>query len=121
VILLIRIIQLNPAIVIALTTPIYATISAIKGILVCPIQLTASVDNENVITVRWTKYNGWQSGVTNYELQKFDKSGGLMATLNLGTDTVWVDNQPDDVNQVLQYLSPHNQCRQVYQIQFLTD
>lgn len=74
-----------------------------QGILVCPIRLSATVDNENVITVRWSGYKGWQSGVTNYELQKFDKSGGLMATLNLGTDTVWVDDQPDDVNQVLQY------------------
>jgi gliding motility-associated-like protein len=75
-----------------------------QGILVCPIRLSASVDNENVITVRWSGFKGWQNGVTNYQLQKFDKSGGLMATLNLGTDTVWVDDQPDDVNQVLQYL-----------------
>lgn len=75
-----------------------------QGILVCPIQLTASVNDQNAITVQWTKFNGWQSGVVNYQLQKFDRSGGLMATLNLGTDTLYVDDQPDAVNQVLQYV-----------------
>lgn len=75
-----------------------------QGVLVCPIQLTASVDDQNGITVRWTQFKGWQSGVVNYQLQKFDKSGGLMATLNLGADTLYVDDQPDAVNQVLQYV-----------------
>ncbi|MBX2915995.1 MAG: gliding motility-associated C-terminal domain-containing protein [Cyclobacteriaceae bacterium] len=75
-----------------------------QGILVCPIRLSATVDTENVITVRWSGFKGWQAGVANYELKKFDKSGGLIATLNLGIDTVWVDDQPDDVNQVLQYV-----------------
>lgn len=73
------------------------------GALVCPIRLSASLDNKNAITVRWSSLKGWRNGVSNYRLQKYDKSGGLMLTLDLGTDTVWVDDQPDDINQVVQY------------------
>jgi gliding motility-associated-like protein len=77
--------------------------ASMPGDLICPIRLSAALDSKNVITVRWTKLKGWRNGVSNYRLQKFDKSGGLMMTLDLGTDTVWVDDQPDAINQVVQY------------------
>ncbi len=73
------------------------------GDLICPIRLSASLDNKNVITVRWSSLKGWRNGVSNYRLQKFDKSGGLMQTIDMGTDTVWLDDQPDVINQVVQY------------------
>ncbi|MBX2898299.1 MAG: gliding motility-associated C-terminal domain-containing protein [Cyclobacteriaceae bacterium] len=74
------------------------------GIPVCPIRLSASVNNHNEITLRWTGYKGWLNGVSNYRLEKYDRSGGLMQVVNMGLDSVYVDDQPDDVNQVLQYL-----------------
>ncbi len=74
-----------------------------QGTLICPIRLSASLDNKNAITLRWSKLKGWKNGVKNYSVQKFDKSGGLMSTINAGSDTVFVDDQLDLVNQVVQY------------------
>ncbi len=73
------------------------------GDLICPIRLTFSINNENVITLRWNSLQGWRNGVSNYRIEKFDKSGGLVQVINVGTDTTWVDDQPDAVNQVVQY------------------
>jgi gliding motility-associated-like protein len=36
-------------------------------------------------------------------VQKFDKSGTLLSTINAGTDTLFVDDQPDPNNQLFQY------------------
>lgn len=74
-----------------------------SGDLICPIRLSATLDNKNVITVRWSSLKGWRNGVSSYRLQKFDKSGGLMQTINVGLDTVWIDDAPDALNQVVQY------------------
>jgi gliding motility-associated-like protein len=41
--------------------------------------------------------------VKNYRVQKFDRSGGLMSTTNVSLDTVFVDDQIDLVNQIVQY------------------
>lgn len=73
------------------------------GDLICPIRLFASLDDKNVITLRWSSLKGWSNGVNNYRIEKFDKSGGLMQVINTGTDTTWVDDQPDAINQVVQY------------------
>lgn len=73
------------------------------GALVCPMRLTASLDNKNVITLRWTALEGWRSGVLRYTIQKYDRTGGLMGTFNAGTDTEYVDDEEDFVNQVVQY------------------
>lgn len=73
------------------------------GDLICPIRLSASLDDKNVITLKWTSLKGWRNGVNNYRIEKFDKSGGLMQVINTGTDTTWVDDQPDANNQVVQY------------------
>jgi gliding motility-associated-like protein len=74
-----------------------------QGDLICPIRLSASLDDKNVITLRWSSLKGWRNGVNNYRIEKFDKSGGLMQVVNIGTDTTWVDDQPDAINQVVQY------------------
>jgi len=73
------------------------------GDLICPIRLSASLDDKNVITLKWSSLKGWRNGVNNYRIEKFDKSGGLMQVINTGTDTTWVDDQPDANNQVVQY------------------
>lgn len=73
------------------------------GTLVCPMRLSFAIDNKNAITLRWSRLKGWNLGVKNYRLQKFDRSGGLMSTTTIGTDTVFVDDQQDLNNQVVQY------------------
>jgi gliding motility-associated-like protein len=73
------------------------------GTLICPVRLSFSLDNKNAITLRWSKLKGWKNGVKNYHVQKFDKSGGLMSTTNVGSDTLYVDDQLDLNNQVVQY------------------
>ena len=74
-----------------------------QGTLICPMRLAASLDNKNVITLRWSQLKGWKDGVKNYIVQKFDKSGGLMSTANVGSDSVFVDDQLDLNNQEVQY------------------
>ena len=74
-----------------------------QGTLICPIRLASTIDKKNAITLRWSKLKGWKNGVKNYQVQKLDKSGGLMSTNNVGSDTVYVDDQLDLVNQIVQY------------------
>jgi gliding motility-associated-like protein len=74
-----------------------------QGTLICPVRLAFSLDNKNAITLRWSNLKGWKNGVKNYSVQKFDKSGGLMTTTNVGSDTVFVDDLLDLNNQIVQY------------------
>lgn len=75
-----------------------------QGALVCPIRLSAALDSKNAITLRWSRLKGLKNGVKNYRLQRFDKDGTLLNTINVGTDTVYVDDQLDLNNQLVQYL-----------------
>ena len=75
-----------------------------QGALVCPIRLTASLDNKNIITLRWSGLKGLKNGVKNYRVQRFDNDGALLNTINVGTDTTYVDDQLDLDNQRVQYL-----------------
>jgi gliding motility-associated-like protein len=74
-----------------------------QGIIICPMRLTYAVDNKNAVTLNWSKLTGYKNGVKSYRIQKFDRSGGLIDTYNAGTDTVFVDDQKDPLNQVVQY------------------
>lgn len=74
-----------------------------QGALICPIRLSASLGRNNAITLRWSKLKGWKNGVKDYRIQKFDRSGGLMSTTDVGTDTLFIDDQKDLSNQVVQY------------------
>lgn len=74
-----------------------------QGALVCPVRLFGTLDSQNAITVTWSRLQGWRNGVNHYLLRRYDKSGGLMQTINMGTDTVFVDDTPDANNQVVQY------------------
>jgi len=73
------------------------------GTLVCPMRLTATLNNKNVITLRWTDLQGWRNGVLRYTIEKYDRSGGLIETINVNTDTEYIDDEVDFVNQVYQY------------------
>jgi gliding motility-associated-like protein len=73
------------------------------GSMVCPIKLSYTIDKKNAITLKWSKLKGYKNGVNNYQVQKFDRSGGLMSTTNVGTDTLYIDNQKDLINQIVHY------------------
>jgi gliding motility-associated-like protein len=73
------------------------------GLPVCPIQLQGTLDDLNVATLTWPEYNGWANGVSNYTLEKYDKDGGLITSINVGTDTFYVDEPPDPKNQLIRY------------------
>jgi gliding motility-associated-like protein len=74
-----------------------------EGVLVCPMRLTGSISATNVVTLNWTKYKGWKSGVSNYSVEKFDKNNVLVKTFSVNLDTFLVDDQPDLTNQVVTY------------------
>lgn len=74
-----------------------------EGIMVCPVELQGTLDNKNMISLQWNSYLGWNSGVKNYLVEKFDQDGALIGTINNGLDTVFVDDQPDPANQVVTY------------------
>jgi len=70
---------------------------------VCPIRLQGTINNRNEVTLTWSDYSGWNLGVQSYSLEKYDKAGVLMRTLNLGTATTFLDDQPDSQNQIVSY------------------
>lgn len=72
------------------------------GVIVCPLRLTGSIDNKNVISLSWNSYKGWKNGVKNFTVQKFNKAGTLIKSFTV-TDTVFVDDQPDPNNQAVSY------------------
>jgi gliding motility-associated-like protein len=72
------------------------------GIVACPMSLSGTIDDANVVTLTWNSYNGYNLGVTTYEVNKYNKSGGLLGVYPT-TDTTFVDNDSGDDNQVVIY------------------
>lgn len=78
-----------------------------SGAEVCPIQLTASNDKYNAITLTWSPYTGWKNGVKNYLLKKFNLQGNVLESTTL-TDLTFLDNIPDAVNQYVRFVVTAN-------------
>ena len=70
----------------------------------CPIELTGSIGNDNSITLSWTAYNGWINGVDSYTVEKYDATGILLQTYDVGTATTFEDNTNDPTNQKYVYV-----------------
>jgi gliding motility-associated-like protein len=73
-----------------------------SGAEACPLSLDGNINKKNVITLSWNGYAGWKNGVKNYQLDKFNKEGGLINSSNV-TATTFVDDQADLVNQQVSY------------------
>lgn len=73
------------------------------SIIACPIVLTASVSTDNIVTLTWTPYEGWQSGAASYRLEKYSSSGTLLRVYSLGSATTFVDEETDLSNQLTTY------------------
>jgi gliding motility-associated-like protein len=76
---------------------------SLQGVTVCPIRLLGTMDDNNVVTLQWTRFRGWANGVRLYTVEKFNQSGTRIRTFNMGLDTTLVDDQPDLTNQVVSY------------------
>jgi len=69
----------------------------------CPLNLTASLQANNIINLSWNTYGGWKNGVDHYIVEKFNDQGVLLQTFDTGTATVLTDDEEDLVNQVYVY------------------
>jgi gliding motility-associated-like protein len=78
------------------------------GTEVCPIRLSATLTDENAVDLTWTAYSGWQNGVNNYLVEKYDFGGGLIQSFNTGTTTILFDDISDPNNQVYRYVVKAN-------------
>ena len=73
------------------------------GAVVCPIRLYGTIDNKNIISLNWSRYTGWKQGVTKYTVEKYGLGNNLIKKFDVGTDTLFVDDQVDPKNQFVLY------------------
>ncbi len=73
------------------------------GALICPIRLYGVMDPRNFISLRWSRYTGWKQGVKNYTVEKYGLGNKLIQKFDVGTDTLFLDDQPDPKNQYVLY------------------
>ena len=69
----------------------------------CPIFVSGSLGDNNVITLTWNAYTGWINGVDHYLVEKFSEEGQLLQSFVTGTSTSLVDDEVDFDNQVYIY------------------
>lgn len=69
----------------------------------CPVVLSGTVSSENIVSLSWTAYQGWQNGMASYRLEKYSKTGALLRTYSLGNATTFTDDETDLFNQVAYY------------------
>jgi gliding motility-associated-like protein len=70
---------------------------------VCPLMLIGSLLEDNVVSLSWNAYSGWENGVDHYIVEKFNDQGQLVRTFNAGTNVTYVDNTQDLQNQIAVY------------------
>lgn len=74
------------------------------SLLSCPLRLDGSLNQDNTISLTWTDYVGWQSGVSMYSVEKYNSEGSLLETFSPGSSTTLLDNTEDFSNQVYTYV-----------------
>jgi len=74
-----------------------------SGIPTCPVRLTGSLEDHNIVTLSWSRFNGWKAGVKNYILDRYTIDGKLINSVNVGTDTSYVEDPADPKNQSIRY------------------
>ncbi len=73
-----------------------------QGSVACPVRLSGTMDKKNAIALTWSAYNGWQGGVRNYVVEKYNVQGALINSFTV-TDTTFTDDQIDNANQLVRY------------------
>lgn len=69
----------------------------------CPLLLHRTLNVDGSITLNWSDYTGWQSGVNNYSVVIFDTDMTMIDSIAVGNLTEYTDPLPDDNNQVSHY------------------
>lgn len=70
----------------------------------CPVMLSASLQDDNTITLTWTPYEGWNNGVDHYVLEKYSLQGQLLQSIQAGSGLSFHDDEEDPVNQGYIYI-----------------
>jgi len=70
-----------------------------ESLLVNPLLLVKEYDN----TISWSDYEGWENGVREYILEKYDEDGQLIESINLGLATSYEEDQENNPYQFIQY------------------
>jgi gliding motility-associated-like protein len=79
-----------------------ANVSGI-GSVICPIRLSAIRSFNNEVTLRWNSYKGCLNNVRHYLIEKTDAAGNIIGTINNARDTVFMDDEEDEINQIITY------------------
>lgn len=74
------------------------------GSIICPVQLTGSVNKNNTVSLNWSAYLGWKNGVKGYQIDKFNKQGTLLKTFDAGSLLSFPDDEIDSENQIVEYI-----------------
>ncbi len=70
----------------------------------CPIRLSGNLNSDNTIDLNWSEYVGWENGVFEYTVEKFDQNGNLISSNPTGTTTTFIDDVEDPTNQIYTYV-----------------
>jgi len=72
------------------------------GIPTCPVRLAGTLLDNNIVTLSWSKFNGWKEGVSNYVIDRYTTTGTLINSVNVGVDTTYTED-PDPKIQTIRY------------------
>ncbi|HEY5824034.1 MAG TPA: gliding motility-associated C-terminal domain-containing protein, partial [Cyclobacteriaceae bacterium] len=72
------------------------------GIPTCPIRLAGTLLDNNIVTLSWSKFNGWKDGVKNYVVDRYSTTGSLINSINMDLDTTYSED-PDPKIQSIRY------------------
>jgi gliding motility-associated-like protein len=70
---------------------------------ICPIRLQGLVSDEDKISLLWNEYTGWNLGVKNYVIEKYDQKGTLLKTIDVGINKTYLEDPADLQNQIVSY------------------
>lgn len=70
---------------------------------ICPIRLIYTLSSGNEVTLTWNDYLGWLAGVQRYRVDKYNRAGSLIKSVDVGNATTLVDKDIDNVNQIVSF------------------
>jgi gliding motility-associated-like protein len=78
---------------------------------ICSIYLTTDSNADGSITLNWTEFSGFQDSISNYSIQKYDQSGSLLESIDVGRNLTFADQITGQNDQIVRYViegSPAN-------------
>jgi len=78
---------------------------------VCSIYLTTKSNAGGSVTLNWTDFMGFQDSIATYTIQKYDQSGDLIESIDVGRSLTYDDQITGQNDQIVRYViegSPSN-------------